>query len=86
MQTWAQRAQRAEQRVAELERLLSERGAVVRPCDDIDAPWSCNCAGEIFVESASPGAKDGQLRIGHFQGDQRTAQHVCALHNASLSK
>lgn len=64
--------------------MLKSRGTAARPA--VDVAWSCNCAGEIFVEDEGPGSKDGRLRIGHFQGDQTTAQHVCALHNASLNE
>jgi hypothetical protein len=79
-----ERALRAEQRVAELERLAEPPKSVARPSEDVDVAWSCNCAGEIFIESTGPGSREGVLRIGHFQGDETTARHVCSLHNASL--
>ena len=59
------------------------RGAKRRakPSKDVNTLWSSNCAGEIFIASSEPGSKEGQLRIGHFQGDAKTAEYVCELHN-----
>jgi hypothetical protein len=52
---------------------------------EVQGTGTSNCAGEIFVASSDPGAVDGALRIGHFQGDAQLAQYVCELHNAATA-
>lgn len=57
-------------------------GLMKRVPEDIKGlVWRSNCAGEIFIE------QDGEpIRIGHFQGDSRTAELITDLYNYLLKE